>query len=58
MIKHNFKKLIIWQESLELVFRTYNLTKTFPKEERFSLVSQLNRFQFLQILQKEQVRVA
>ena len=43
MLKHNFKKLIIWQESLELVFITYELTKTFPQEERFSLTSQLNR---------------
>lgn len=42
-MKHNFKKLIIWQESLELVIETYKITKTFPKEEKFGLVSQLNR---------------
>lgn len=40
---HNFKKLIIWQESLELVFETYKITKIFPSEERFGLTSQLNR---------------
>lgn len=43
MVKHNFKKLIIWQESLELVLDTYKVTKAFPQEERFGLTSQLNR---------------
>jgi len=43
MVKHNFKKLIIWKKSLELVFETYRLTKTFPSDERFGLISQLNR---------------
>lgn len=42
-VKHNFKKLIIWQESLELVIETYKTTKTFPSEEKFGLTSQLNR---------------
>jgi len=42
-MKHNFKKLIIWQESLELVIETYKTTKTFPPEEKFGLTSQLNR---------------
>jgi hypothetical protein len=36
-MKHNFKKLIIWQESLELVIETYKMTKTFPSEEKFGL---------------------
>jgi len=43
MIKHNFRKLKIWKESLELVFETYRLTKTFPNDEKFGLSSQLNR---------------
>ncbi len=43
MVKHNFKKLIIWQESLELVIETYKVTKNFPSEEKFGLTSQLNR---------------
>ena len=42
-MKHNFKKLKIWKDSLELVFDTYRITKTFPNEERFGLISQLNR---------------
>ncbi len=43
MVKHNFKKLLIWQESLELVIETYEITKNFPSEEKFGLSSQLNR---------------
>ena len=44
MVKHNFKKLRIWQESLELVIDTYKMTKLFPSEEKFGLISQLNRW--------------
>ncbi|MDX1350122.1 MAG: four helix bundle protein [Putridiphycobacter sp.] len=43
MIEHNFKKLLIWQESIALVVDTYALTKTFPAKEKFGLISQLNR---------------
>lgn len=42
-MKHNFKKLTIWQEGIKLVIETYKITKTFPSEERFGLSSQLNR---------------
>ncbi len=42
-MNHNFKKLLIWQESLELVSETYEITKKFPQDERFNLISQLNR---------------
>ena len=42
-MKHNFKKLDIWIESMDLVIDTYAMTKTFPSEEKFGLVSQLNR---------------
>lgn len=40
---HNFKKLKIWTESIELVKDSYTLTKTFPDFEKFGLVSQMNR---------------
>jgi len=43
MVQHNFKKLIIWQEGIELVIETYKITKTFPSDEKFGLISQLNR---------------
>ena len=40
---HNFKKLKIWSESIELVTESYRLTRTFPDFEKFGLVSQMNR---------------
>ena len=43
MKRHNFKKLYIWKESIDLVTKTYSFTSTLPDFERFALVSQLNR---------------
>ncbi|GFD81053.1 four helix bundle protein [Tenacibaculum mesophilum] len=40
---HNFKKLKIWTESMNLVSDSYKLTRTFPDFEKFGLVSQMNR---------------
>jgi four helix bundle protein len=40
---HNFKELIIWQKSRELVKRCYLITSEFPNEEKFGLVSQIQR---------------
>lgn len=39
----SFKDLKIWQKGIEIVSDTYILTKKFPKEELFSLTSQLRR---------------
>lgn len=39
----NFTDLIAWQEGHKLVLMVYNITKTFPKEELFGLVSQMRR---------------
>ncbi|MBA2610905.1 MAG: four helix bundle protein [Bacteroidetes bacterium] len=38
-----YKDLIVWQKSIQLVTEIYALTKTFPADERFGIVSQLNR---------------
>lgn len=43
MRRHNFKKLIIWQEAMELVDENYVLTATFPDYEKFGLRTQMNR---------------
>ncbi|WP_111625276.1 four helix bundle protein [Arenibacter echinorum] len=43
MGRHNFKKLKIWQEGMNLVSENYKLTKTYPDFERFNLISQINR---------------
>jgi len=41
--RHNFRELKIWQESMKLVKSIYSLTSNFPSDERFGLVSQINR---------------
>jgi four helix bundle protein len=40
---HRHKELKIWKESMDLVVEIYNLTKRFPEEERFGLISQMRR---------------
>jgi four helix bundle protein len=37
------KDLIVFQKADDLVFRIYQLTKMFPKEETFGITSQLRR---------------
>ncbi len=43
MYKYSFEKLVVWKESMELVTFVYNITKKFPSDERFGLISQLRR---------------
>ena len=38
-----FEKLIVWQKSLDLSDEVNQLSKTFPKEEIYVLVSQIKR---------------
>ena len=40
---HKFRELIIWQKSRELVRNVYHITLKFPKEEMYSLTSQIRR---------------
>jgi four helix bundle protein len=39
----NFEKLRVYQDSVALALSVYKLTKKFPKDELFGLVSQLRR---------------
>lgn len=39
----SYKELIVWQKSIDLVVLVYQLTKLFPKEELFVLVTQMRR---------------
>ena len=39
----DFKKLEIWKNGIEIVKLIYNLTSQLPPEEKFGLISQLNR---------------
>jgi len=42
-MRYPFENLEVWQKSRELVLSIYELTSTFPAEEKFGLVSQLRR---------------
>lgn len=37
----NFTDLIVWQKAMDLVVDVYQLTRTFPREERFVLTTQM-----------------
>ena len=39
----DFKDLVVWQKARELVRETYKITKLLPKDEMFSLTSQIRR---------------
>ena len=39
----SFEELEVWRKAHELTLLIYRLTKTFPPEERFGLISQLRR---------------
>lgn len=39
----NFRKMVIWQQGIELAVRAYELTKQLPKKELFGLSSQIKR---------------
>ncbi|MBX3255511.1 MAG: four helix bundle protein [Chitinophagaceae bacterium] len=39
----DFRNLTIWIKSHQLTLKIYNLTKSFPKEETFGLISQMRR---------------
>ncbi|MDD5565343.1 MAG: four helix bundle protein [Candidatus Omnitrophica bacterium] len=38
-----FEELKVWQEAVKFSSEIYKLTQSFPKEEQFGLISQLNR---------------
>ncbi len=40
---HKLKDLNVWRKSIDLAVEIYALTKSFPSDEKFGLVSQMNR---------------
>ena len=40
---HRFKELTVWQKAVDLADNIYQVTKKFPSEEKFGLISQINR---------------
>ena len=43
MKTYSFEKLDVWQEARQLSIRIYKVTRHFPEDERFGLVSQMRR---------------
>lgn len=39
----NYRDLIVWQKSMALVTEVYSITRLFPKEELYGLISQIRR---------------
>ncbi|MBI2804095.1 MAG: four helix bundle protein [Planctomycetes bacterium] len=42
-MKQGYKELIVWQKAIGMVTDIYQITATFPKEERYGLSSQIRR---------------
>ncbi len=38
-----FKELKVWQVAIDMVYRIYDVTKSYPQTETFGLVSQMRR---------------
>ncbi len=43
MKRHNFKKLHIWIEAMDLIDDNYSITRKLPDYEKYGLRSQMNR---------------
>ena len=41
--RHNFRKLTIWKEGVQLAKETYSTIKSFPKSEQYGLSNQMQR---------------
>jgi len=39
----SFKELRVWQNAIDVAMKIFELTKSFPVEERFSLTDQIRR---------------
>jgi len=42
-LSKDYKDLIVWQRSLQLIVEIYQLTEKFPKDELYGLTSQMRR---------------
>ncbi|MBO4905768.1 MAG: four helix bundle protein [Bacteroidaceae bacterium] len=40
---YSFENLLAWQKAHDFVLLTYNMTRSFPEEEKFGLTSQFRR---------------
>ncbi|MDP2691684.1 MAG: four helix bundle protein [bacterium] len=39
----SFRRLIVWREAKKLTINIYQMTKRFPKEEKYSMTNQMRR---------------
>src|SRR4029077_13566827 len=39
----NFKELRIWQKGIDIAVKTFQLTDTFPKEDKYGICQQMTR---------------
>jgi four helix bundle protein len=40
---HRYKELKVWQKAIDLAVDVYQVTEKLPKEEKYGLISQINR---------------
>jgi four helix bundle protein len=40
---NSYRDLLVWQKSMALAKQVYSLTRSFPDDERFGLISQMRR---------------
>ena len=38
-----YQKLVVWKQAMALAFEVYQVTKSFPDDEKFGLISQMRR---------------
>lgn len=43
MTYKDFTQMSVWKKSFELVVKYYEITKAFPKEEKFGMISDIRR---------------
>lgn len=39
----NFRELKIWKNGIDIAIKTYRVTETFPNEDKYSIVQQMNK---------------
>ncbi|HZI54018.1 MAG TPA: four helix bundle protein [Chitinophagaceae bacterium] len=39
----DYRKLVVWEKAHKLTLLVYNITRAFPKEEQYGLISQIRR---------------
>lgn len=42
-MSQDYRDLVVWQKAMELTICIYKLTRTFPKDEMYGLISQMRR---------------